>query len=180
MELFEREPQMRQLEEHLRQAVAGRGRMVLIGGEAGVGKSALMEEFCRRADEASVIRMSCDALSTPSPVGPAGALAPALGIPIDHLPTGSDDRDRVFRAVLEAFAARSGPTVAVGENADWADGVSFEFLRFLARRIGELRVLFVVTYRDDEVGTTHQLRLLLGDLATTSTVGHVRVSPLSE
>ena len=70
MELLEREPHLEQLEEHLLQAAARHGRMVLVGGEAGVGKTTLADEFCRRvADRAVVLRTSCDALSTPGPLG---------------------------------------------------------------------------------------------------------------
>jgi KaiC/GvpD/RAD55 family RecA-like ATPase len=47
MQLLEREPLLNQLEEHLRQAADGHGRVVLVGGEAGVGKTALVDEFCR-------------------------------------------------------------------------------------------------------------------------------------
>jgi DNA-binding CsgD family transcriptional regulator len=70
--------------------------------------------------------------------------------------------------------------VAVGEDAHWADGASLELLRFLARRIGDLPVLLVVTYRDDEVGPGHPLRLVLGDLATAPTVHRLHLLPLSE
>jgi DNA-binding CsgD family transcriptional regulator len=181
MDLLERDAHLAQLEEHRRLAAAGQGRVVLVGGEAGVGKTALVDEFSRRiATEGDVLRMSCDALSTPSPLGSARDLAPALGLPVDQLPVNSDGRDRLFRAVLAAFAARGEPTVAVGEDAHWADGASLELLRFLARRIGDLPVLLVVTYRDDEVGPDHPLRLVLGDLATAPTVHRLHLLPLSE
>jgi predicted ATPase/DNA-binding NarL/FixJ family response regulator len=181
LDLLEREVHLAQLEEHRRQAAAGHGRLVLVGGEAGVGKSALVDAFCRRiAADAAPLRMSCDSLSTPSPLGPALDLAPKLGLLLDHPPVDSEERDRMFRAILDALAARSALTVAVGEDAHWAGGVSLEFLRFLARRIGELQVLFVVTYRDDEIGATHPLRRLLGDLATAPTVHRLSLSPLSE
>jgi DNA-binding CsgD family transcriptional regulator len=180
MELLERGTHLVQLEEHRRLAAAGQGRVVLVGGEAGVGKTALVDEFSRRiATNAGVLRMSCDALSTPSPLGSARDLAPALGLPVDKLPVDSEGRDRLFRAVLAAFAARQEPTVAVGEDAHWADGASLELLRFLARRIGDLPVLLVVTYRDDEIGPEHPLRLVLGDLATAPTVHRLQVPPLS-
>jgi DNA-binding CsgD family transcriptional regulator len=181
MVLLEREAHLTQLEEHLRQAAAGHGRVVLVGGEAGVGKTALVDEFSQRVAKATaVLRMSCDELSTPSPLGSARDLGPALGLPLDHPPVDSHERDRLFRAVLAAFAARANPTVVVGEDAHWADGASLELLRFLARRISGLPVLLVVTYRDDEIGRDHPLRRLLGDLATAPTVHRLGVLPLTE
>src|SRR5215218_7916802 len=181
MELLERESHLDHLAEHLRQAEAGHGRVVLVGGEAGVGKSTLVDAFCRRvADAPEVLRTSCDALSTPGPLGVVRDLAPALGLVIDEHPLDGDARDRLFREVLAAFAARPGPTVLVAEDAHWSDGVSIELLRFLGLRIGALPVLVIVTYRDDEIGTDHPLRLVLGDLATASAVHRLNLQPLSE
>jgi predicted ATPase/DNA-binding CsgD family transcriptional regulator len=181
MELLERERHLEQLEEHLRQATAGHGRMVLVGGEAGVGKTALADEFCRRvAAGAVVLRTSCDALSTPGPLGAVRDLAPALGLRIDEHSLDGDARDGLFREVLAALAAQPGPIVIIAEDAHWSDGASLELLRFLGRRIGDLPVLFVVTYRDDEIGTDHPLRLVLGDLATAPAVSRIGVRPLSE
>ena len=85
MELLEREQLLTQLEEHLRQAAAGHGRVVLVGGEAGVGKTALVDEFCRRvAGVAPALRASCDALSTPGPLGPVRDLAPRSACRSSH------------------------------------------------------------------------------------------------
>jgi DNA-binding CsgD family transcriptional regulator len=180
MQLLEREPLLTQLEEHLRLAAAGQGRVVLVGGEAGVGKTALVDEFCRRvAGAATALRTSCDALSTPGPLGPVRDLAPALGLQVDRLALDGESRESLFRAVLAAFAARPGTTLLIGEDAHWSDGASLDLVRFLGRRIGELRTLFVVTYRDDEIGPNHPLRLVLGDLATASTVHRIGVLPLS-
>ena len=181
MELIERDHHLAALAAHLAEAAAGHGRVVLVGGEAGVGKSVLVEAFCREiAGPAAVLRASCDALSTPGPLGPIRDLAPSLGIRIDQSGVEGDHRDRLFRDVLAALAARRSPTIVVGEDAHWADGASLELLRFLARRIGELPVLVLLTYRDDELGPAHPLRLALGDLATSPTVHRLRVSPLSE
>jgi DNA-binding CsgD family transcriptional regulator/tetratricopeptide (TPR) repeat protein len=181
MELLEREPHLDQLEELLRHAAAGQGSMVLVGGEAGVGKTSLVDAFCRQvAGTVATLRTSCDSLSTPGPLGPVRDLAPALGLRVAQHSLDGDARDQLFREVLAAFAARPGPTVIIGEDAHWSDGASLELLRFLGRRIGGLPVLFVVTYRDDEIGADHPLRLLLGDLATAPTVHRISVHPLSE
>ena len=94
MELLEREQHLAQLEEHLRQAAAGHGRLVLIGGEAGVGKTSLVEAFCRRvAKSAAVLRTSYDSLSTPGPLGALRDLAPALGLLIDQQFVDGGDRE---------------------------------------------------------------------------------------
>ena len=181
MELLERQQPLAQLAAHLLQAAAGQGRLVLVGGEAGVGKTSLVTAFCRQvAETATVLRTSCDALSTPAPLGPVRDLAPALGLRIDRQALDGEARDRFFREVLAALAARPGPTVIVAEDAHWADGATIEFLRFLSRRIGDLPVLFAVTYRDDEIGTDHPLRLILGDLATAPAVHRFGLHPLSE
>ncbi len=181
MELLERDTDLQGLEHHLRQAALGHGRIVFVAGEAGVGKTALAEAFCRRiAESTPILRMSCDALSTPGPLGPLRDLGSALGIFADGYPFDRDGRDRLFRAVLEALTAGERPTVVVAEDAHWADGATVELLRFLGRRIGEHALLLLVTYRDDETGPNHPLRLLLGDLATAASVHRLGVLPLSE
>jgi DNA-binding CsgD family transcriptional regulator/predicted metal-dependent hydrolase len=181
MELLEREQHLSQLEEHLCQAAAGHGRLVLVGGEAGVGKTTLIEAFCLGHDgTATALRTSCDALSTPGPLGPVHDLAPALGLRIDQQALDGEARDRLFREVLAALAARPGPTIVVAEDAHWADGATIELLRFLGRRLGDLPVLVVVTYRDDEIGVEHPLRLVLGDLVTASAVHRISIRPLSQ
>ena len=177
-ELLEREFHLAQLEEHRKQAAAGHGRLVLVSGEAGVGKSTLANEFCRRLEDAHVVRTSCDALATPSPLAPLRDLAPALGIPIEHDVHDSESREQLFRAVLDRLAAGPKPTVIIGEDAHWADGATLEMVRFISRRVEGLRLLCFVTYRDDEIGPTHPLRLILGDLPSSQTVYRLPPSPL--
>ncbi|MFN8664083.1 MAG: LuxR C-terminal-related transcriptional regulator [Thermomicrobiales bacterium] len=177
MELLERAPELALLEEHLQAAVRGHGRLVMVGGEAGVGKSALVQTFAERAAKrATVLRASCEATSTPTPVGPTRDLAPALGLTLDLAQARGEE---VFHAVLEALRSRSGPTIIIGEDAQWADSISLEFLRFMARRAAQVPVLFVITYRDDELGPDHPLRLMLGDLASSGVAPRLSLAPLS-
>jgi DNA-binding CsgD family transcriptional regulator len=181
MELLERDTDLERLADHLQQAAAGRGRVVFLAGEAGVGKTALIDAFCRRiAKQADMLRFSCDALSTPGPLGPVRDLATALGLPIDQHSFDGDAREHLFRAILAAVSARPGPIVLISEDAHWADGITLEILRFLGRRVGDLRYLHIVSYRDDEIGANHPLRMVLGDLATAPAVHRMRLRPLSE
>jgi DNA-binding CsgD family transcriptional regulator len=181
MELLERETDLARLEEHYQQALAGRGRVVFLSGEAGVGKTAVIDAFRRRiANQVDVLHFSCDALSTPGPLGPVRDLAAALGLPIEQGIFAGDAREQLFRAILAAITARPEPIVLVGEDAHWSDGATLEILRFLGRRVGELRYLHVVTYRDDEIGGNHPLRTILGDLATATAVHRMHLRPLSE
>jgi DNA-binding CsgD family transcriptional regulator len=180
MILLEREPHLLQLDVHLQQAAAGHGRLLFIGGEAGVGKTSLVNAFCQRAGGvAQVMWKSCDALSTPGPLGSLGDLAPVLGLQVDRDVSGQDGRDRMFRAALAALADLPETSVMIGEDAHWADGATLDLVRFLARRVGDLRHLCIITYRDDELGPTHPLRRMLGDLATAPTVHRLQVPPLS-
>ncbi len=181
MELLERDLPLTQLAEHVRQAAAGHGRLVLIGGEAGIGKSALLDAFrLSIAGETTVLRASCDALSTPAPLGPVRDLAPALGLTIGEQHLDRDAQERLFRDVLAALSAKGELTVVIWEDAHWADGATLDLIRFLGRRIDGRQTLHLVTYRDDEIGPDHPLRLILGDLATAQSIHRMTLHPLTE
>jgi predicted ATPase len=79
MRLLERAEPLAALEQALTEARGGHGLVVLVGGEAGVGKTSLVREFAqRRADGVPVLVGACDALSTPRPLGPIVDIAAAL------------------------------------------------------------------------------------------------------
>ncbi len=181
MALLERDPQLQELANHLRQAADGHGRLVLISGESGVGKSALIDEFCQQCDSiARVMKATCDSLSTPGPFGPLLDIGPALGLDLQRMLRPDLRREELFHSVLSTLRTRDETVIIVGEDAHWSDEASIDLLRFLSRRIDSIRLLFLVTYRDDEVGPFHPLRRLLGDLATASSVFRLTVPPLSE
>ncbi len=81
--LFERETALRILSNALDLASKGHGSVVSIVGEAGLGKTALVNAFCRRQRGVSVLRGLCDALSTPQPLGPIRDIARAVGGALD-------------------------------------------------------------------------------------------------
>jgi predicted ATPase len=98
MALLERESALETLGGWFAEARAGRGRLALVGGEAGVGKTALVDEFAlRHRQDARVLRGACDPLTTPRPLGPLADVAPALGGRLDQLLREEAPREVLFR-----------------------------------------------------------------------------------
>jgi predicted ATPase len=88
------------------------------------------------------------------------------------------DPEAIYARLLGLFGDGNA-WVWVIEDMHWADGATLDLLRFLARRIDALPVLLVVSYRDDEIGPTHPLAVLLGDLATCPAVTRIALDRLS-
>ena len=180
MPLLERESALETLGGWFAEARAGRGRLVLVGGEAGVGKTTLVTELALRQRQAArVLWGACDPLTTPRPLGPLADVAPALGGRLDQLLRDEAPREVLFPALLERLHDARVVTVLVVKDVHWADEATLDLLRILARRIGAAPTLVVVTYRDDEIGPLHPVQLLAGDLASLAPVRRLRLAPLS-
>lgn len=168
--LLEREAPLADLLRAKDAMLAGRGSVVAVVGEAGIGKSSLLQAFTRPArEEIRVLESGCEALFTPRPLGPLYDVAPELDLDLDA------PRERLFPDVLAAL--RREPTVLVVEDVHWADRATLDLLKYLGRRVGSCRVLLLVSYRDDEIGPDHPLISLLGDLG--SSIRRIALSPLS-
>ena len=178
MELLERGDLLLELSRLLGEADAGAGRLAFVAGEAGIGKTSLVRRFGELVrDRATVLTGGCDPLSTPRPLGPLLDVAPRLPGATVRI---SEGKDTLFRDVLDALgAAGARPLVLVFEDLHWADEATLDLVRFLARRVEDRRALLIGTYRDDEVGDRHPLRLVLGDVATAPAVRRLVLPPLS-
>ena len=176
MRLLEREHPLDVLEERARRAAAGHGSVVLVAGEAGIGKTVLLRAFVERA-RAQPLWGMCDSLSTPRPLGPLRDVADELGPPVPALLRGTAAaQHEIFAAVLDAL--RSRPRVFVVEDLHWADEATLDLVRFLARRIAGLPLLLVLSYRD-AVGADHPLSPVLGDLVASPGASRLQLTPLS-
>ena len=173
--LLERSEQLRVLASAARAADQGRGSVVLVSGEAGVGKTSLVRAFHSSVPAgARVLTGYCDALSTPRALGPMKDIAASLG-PEFRAAVQAGDRDLVMSALVAALAG--GPTtVMVVEDLHWADEGTLDVLRFAARRLASLHALLLVTFRDDEAIPPGLSALVAAASATTTTL---RLSPLS-
>lgn len=179
MELLEREAFLDALAEYAREARQGDGRLVLISGESGIGKTALLEEFQHRLKGARSLWGACDGLLTPRPLGPLFDIGAQLDGELATLCRQGAPRDQLFAAFLAEIGS-STFTVAVIEDVHWADEATIDLLNFLGRRLSRRNALVLVTYRDSELGADHPLRIVLGDLATQRATRRMRLPPLSE
>jgi DNA-binding CsgD family transcriptional regulator len=177
-ELLERDDELAVLHETLAGVDAGLdGAFVLVHGEAGVGKTALVRRFCREAD-ARVLWAACEPLFTPRPLGPFLDLAQAADGELGELAPGGAVPYEVAAAVTGELD-HDPAAILVIEDAHWADEATLDVLRLLGRRLSGLRALVVLTYRDDELERTHPLRTVLGELAATAAPSRIAVAPLS-
>jgi AAA ATPase domain len=179
MELLERGPSLAVLAACAAEAGRGDGRLVMIGGEAGVGKTALLERFRRELPDARWFWGACDGLFTPRPLGPLYDLADQLGGELLDLCARGAEREELFRALLRQAAAPGPLNVIVVEDVHWADEATIDLLRFAGRRLRETAVLLIVTYRDDDLGPEDPLRVALGELARQRTTRRISLAPLS-
>lgn len=182
MALLERETVLQDLAGHLTAATSGPGGMALVRGEAGIGKTTVVEHLVKLAGpQVRVLVGACDPLATPRLLGPLMDLAPGLGETV-----GTALREAVAGVgrpgeVFECLLADLGgcPSLLVFEDVHWADEATTDLLRYLARRLPTVPALVVATYRDDEIGRTHPLTALLGSLAGYRWVSRHTLKPLS-
>ena len=180
MHLLERGPFLQTLAEYAGEARQGGGRLVLVSGESGIGKTVLLEAFQDELPGARWLWGGCDSLLTPRPLGPLFDIGAQLDGRLAELCRGGAAREELFGAFLAEIGPPAAFTVAVIEDVHWADEASIDLLSFLGRRLGRVPALLVATYRDEGLSDTHPLRMVLGDLATQGATRRMRLPPLSE
>ena len=181
MELLEREAPLAQLTE-----VAGRvrslarGECALVHGEAGIGKTALVHAFAQRLDatRTEVLIAGCEALYTPRPLGPLVDLAERFAAPISAALRSGTGWAALFPQLLDQLRAAQRPTLLVIEDMHWADAATLDFVRYCGRRLHDVALLLLLTYRSDELAADHPLKRVVGELpsATTTRIALARLS----
>ena len=177
--LLEREGQLRILGDAALQAAAGHGRVVIVSGEAGIGKTSLIRAFSADCPPGvETFWGGCEALFTPRPLGPLQDMAPSLDPRVAKLLDQTAAQDRIFPALLSALQRPPLTRVLVFEDVHWADNATLDLIKYLGRRAAILRVVLILTMRSDEIGSDHPLSQVLGDIPPAQTV-RIALAPLS-
>jgi len=178
-ELLEREAELEALRAALAEAAAGRGGVVVVAGEAGIGKSALVARFV--AGLGGVTRALvglCDDLSIPRPLAPFRDLAAPVAPALAHAIASGAPPHEIYPLLLQELESQ-GPTVLVLEDVHWADGATLDAATFVARRIGSLPALLIMTLREGEAPSGDALDAMLG-AAAGARATFMQLHPLSQ
>jgi tetratricopeptide (TPR) repeat protein len=178
MELVERDAALLTFDRQLAQTRLAGGHVLLVSGEAGIGKTTLLKAFAARRGDAALWWGACDSLETPHPLAPLHDIARGTEVAFRALLQPGHARAELFEAVLTTLQQSRVPVVAIFEDVHWADEATLDLLKFLGRRIDRMPCLLVLSWRDDEVSAAHPLRRLLGELSS-SLVTRLALQPLS-
>ncbi|HEX6235490.1 MAG TPA: AAA family ATPase [Jiangellaceae bacterium] len=178
MKLIEREAALAALDERLAEALQGDGSVVLVHGEAGIGKTSLLRTWTANLPQG--IRLAwgaCDPLTTPSPLAPLREAAPELGGDVSRALGSGVSTIEAFAAVVAELRKRT--RVVVFEDLQWADEATLDLLRYAGRRIESTPSMLVLSVRDDEPADTAALQAVIGELSRAGVLTRVRLRPLS-
>ena len=176
----------------LSSALTGRGSLALIGGDAGIGKTALAEALCATAAEqgALVLTGRCYDRTVTPPYGPfldllltydpTGDLPPAPFSPW-HGAGAARSQAALYEQVGTFFqnVAIRRPLIVLLDDLHWADDASLDLLRVIARAIPSWPILILVTYRADELHRRHPFAMLLPLLERDGPATHLILRPLT-
>jgi len=177
--LLDREGPLKVLLAAGRSAALGHGSIVVVEGEAGIGKTSLLREFAEHSDNGCRVLWGwCEALFTPCPLGPLQDMGQLLDPRVAALLKQAAPPERLFPALLNALQHSGDTIILIFEDVQWADNATLDLVKYLGRRISLLPTVLVLTLRSDEIGADHPLTHVLGDLPSAS-VSRIALQPLS-
>jgi DNA-binding CsgD family transcriptional regulator/tetratricopeptide (TPR) repeat protein/energy-coupling factor transporter ATP-binding protein EcfA2 len=159
------------------------GKVLLISGEAGIGKTTLLEHMRMVTDAHTKILWSgCDPLFTPQPYAPFHEIAEFLSSQLVELLDSNSSPSKISKKIASTLYASleqiDQPIIIVIEDVHWADHATLDLLKFLVRRISFLKCMLCLTYRDDEVTLDHPLSSVLS-LTPSAHTSRIQLKPLS-
>src|SRR4051795_11457690 len=162
MELLERDEALATLAEAREAAARGEGRVVVVTGEPGIGKTTLVNRFAHDLDGERLLLGTCDDLSIPRPLGPIRDLVGSVSQPLAQALGAGAATYEIQTLLVAELELAPRPTVLVLEDVHWADDATLDSITVLGRRIGSLPALVILTFRSGEAPPGHHLYRTLG------------------
>jgi ATP/maltotriose-dependent transcriptional regulator MalT len=177
--LLERESAIAKINDNIA-TIAQSGKILLLSGEAGIGKTTVFEHIRLHADpNIDIVWSGCDPLFTPRPYAPiydfAQLISPEL---LSQLDSGASP-NIICASFFQALSHFTKPTILLIEDVHWADNASLDLLKYVVRRISFLPCLLCLSYRDDEVAPDHPLSSVLALMPSAHTL-RIPLVPLSK
>lgn len=177
--VLERERELSAICEAACEAAAGRGCVVLVSGEVGIGKSAVVEQARSRMPPAGRMLVGrCDDLTNPRVLGPFRGLEGAVGSDLAAAVRRGTDREHLLAALRSELHRGGRPTLLAIEDVHWADEATLDVLQYLVRRIASLPAVLLMTYCDD-LAADHQVRRLLATASESVGTRHLPLQRLT-
>src|ERR1700722_4552103 len=180
------------MESRLADAAAGAGRVLLVAGEAGIGKTRLLGSLTPRAPSSSFpapppggLPLARAGALVPAPEPVLGDLGQSLTSRIRAIPAEPGDAHHRRRLLVQDLAdllvtAEPGiPVLIILEDLHWADELSLDVLGHLAGRVANRPMLIAGAYRSDELYPSLPLRDLRARLLAQRLAEEVRLPRLS-
>jgi DNA-binding CsgD family transcriptional regulator/tetratricopeptide (TPR) repeat protein len=179
MKLVERDGYLEELAYRFQQSRNGIGHTQFLSGEAGIGKTSLINYFTNTIKDPAIIYTgACDSLFSPRPLGPLYDIAAQIGDHFFDLLTNEKNKAVIFASFIRELSSSSLPAIIIFEDLHWADEATIDFVKFMARRINRFKCLFLITYRHDEIHAQHPLKSVFGELQA-GTFSRLTISRLS-
>jgi DNA-binding CsgD family transcriptional regulator len=175
-----RRAELAYLRERRLEAGASRGGLVFVAGDAGLGKTRLISEFCRSLAYSRwrITSGPCrefggrpygpilDALAN---IDPSAQLAPA------------ESKQQYFEAIVAQFAefAARKALVVVIEDVHWADAATLDLLAYLGSRLHNMRVLVLASFRPDDLHAGHPAGAGIENVGRSARAGRIDLAPLA-
>ena len=198
--LVGRQSEQSELHGAIASAKEGKGQLILLAGEAGVGKTRLAAEVLTQSD--CLVLNGAARQEATSPYGPIVAalraytravpdglangdpLSRYLALLLPELGPAPEDGDRgtlieAIRCALETIV-RSTPAVVFLDDLQWADNATLEFLSAVAGSLAKERLLIIGAYRSDEIPRGHPVRRLRNELRRARQLHEIVVEPLDQ